>query len=413
LKKILALGTWSLLAVPAPALYVLTQPVPMFAQVIPPSAVKPVTVKGLVTSPTGTVFKSGEGTPYKTASVQFTKDLTEPAEKRKYLYTFPIGADGKYTATGIAPGEYLIVVMADGKSIDYQQVTLKPDEDRTIDFDMTRAEYMKSLTQEQRDAIEANKKKNAGIMAENAKIGDINKALNQARADEKGGKAEDAVSTLKGLVDQHPADSYMSIIWSSLGEAQLAAADSAANAAKAAHTASNTPEIQQKYLDAAASYQKAIDVAPKAQKPTPPEVMGVIQMNLGTALLKGGKIDEALPMFDAAAKTNPAAAGTIYYNEAANLYNMQQNDPAAVAADKAIAADPKRAMAYYIKGQALIPKASVDPKTQKIVAPPGCVEAYQAYLELDPTGVHAKEVTDLLNGIGQPIQNSFKATKKR
>ena len=36
---------------------------------------------------------------------------------------------------------------------------------------------------------------------------------------------------------------------------------------------------------------------------------------------------------------------------------------AAAAADKAIAADPKRADAYYIKGQALIPKATVDAKT--------------------------------------------------
>ncbi len=62
---------------------------------------------------------------------------------------------------------------------------------------------------------------------------------------------------------------------------------------------------------------------------------------------------------------------------------------AGAAADKAIAADPKKADAYYIKGQSLIPGATVDAKTQKVVAPPGCVEAYQQYLELAPDGPHA------------------------
>jgi len=62
-------------------------------------------------------------------------------------------------------------------------------------------------------------------------------------------------------------------------------------------------------------------------------------------------------------------------------------DESAAAADKAIAADSQRADAYYIKAQALIPKATVDSKTQKIVAPPGTVEAYEAYLALAPTGV--------------------------
>ena len=82
-----------------------------------------------------------------------------------------------------------------------------------------------------------------------------------------------------------------------------------------------------------------------------------------------------------------------------------------MAADKAIAADPKRADAYYITGQSLIQKATVDPKTQKITAPPGTVDAYQTYLELAPDGPRADEVKGILTGIGETVKSSYKAGK--
>ena len=100
-----------------------------------------------------------------------------------------------------------------------------------------------------------------------------------------------------------------------------------------------------------------------------------------------------------------------YYNEAATLFNANDTDGAAAAADKAIAADPTKADAYYIKGQALIQKATVDSKTNKITVPPGCVDAYQKYLELVPEGPRADEVKGILQGIGEPIKSTFKADK--
>ena len=95
------------------------------------------------------------------------------------------------------------------------------------------------------------------------------------------------------------------------------------------------------------------------------------------------------------------------------LYNAGKVDEAAVAADKAIAADPNKADAYYIKGQALIQKVTVDAKTNKITAPPGCVDAYQHYLSLVPEGGHSAEVKDVLTGIGEKIETNYKASKKK
>jgi hypothetical protein len=82
------------------------------------------------------------------------------------------------------------------------------------------------------------------------------------------------------------------------------------------------------------------------------------------------------------------------------------------AADKAIAADPKRPIPYYLKGQALIGKATLDTKTGKIDAPPGCQEAYQKYLELDPTGPFAADAKQVLTEMSQTQSTNYKASKK-
>ena len=91
---------------------------------------------------------------------------------------------------------------------------------------------------------------------------------------------------------------------------------------------------------------------------------------------------------------------------------MIVNDDAIAAFDKAIAADPNNALLYYLKGQALVGNATIDPKTQKIVLPPGCAEAYQKYLDLAPTGPYAADAKGILDQAGQKINSSYKAGKK-
>ena len=374
----------------------LMQPIGMAARAQAPAG----TIHGKVINAAGSLFNHGD--------VKLTTDKTSPEKDRKYVYDFPIGTDGTYKGGGIAPGNYLAVVFDQQKTVDFQEVNFKAGDDKTVDFDMTRAEYLKSLTPEERAQLEAFKKNNAAISAENGKIADINKTLLQARSDEKTGKADQAVASLTALSQQKTDEP---VIWASLGEAQLAQADAASAAARAAKTSPSDPAILQKYTDSAASYQKAIDLDKTSKKPSP-ELVATSYMNLGTALAKAGKVQESAVAFDSAVKAKPDLAATAYYNEAAILYNGQKLDEAAVAADKAIAADPRRADAYYIKAQSLIPKATLDAKTQKFVAPPGCIEAYQEYLELSPNGSHAQEVKDLLTGLGQPVKNSFKAGRK-
>lgn len=364
--------------------------------------VVPAKVHGHTQNPAGGPLKAG-------AMVKMSTDKTSAEKDRKYPYAFPVDSNSDYKGADIAPGDYLMAVIVDGKMIDFQNVTFKSGDDKTVDFDMTRAEYIKGMSPEEKAALEEYKKKNAAVAADNAKIANINKTLLQAREDEKNGKADEAVKALTNLTTVKADEP---VLWASLGEAQLALGDSAVKAARAAKTSTSTPEIQQTFQDAAASYQKAIDLNATAKKPSQ-ENLAAYYLNLGQALSKGGKLPEAGAAYEKAASTSPAIAGSAYYNESVVYYQASKMPEATAAADKAIAADPKRADAYYIKGQALIPGATTDPKTNKFILPPGCLESYQAYLELAPEGSHAAEVKELLNGLGQPVVNSFKAAGKK
>jgi tetratricopeptide (TPR) repeat protein len=359
----------------------------------------PGSIHGHVNNPAGQPLTAGE--------VRLTTDRSGDEKSRKYAYTFPIDANGDFKGTGITPGSYLAIVFVEGKSIDFiDNVTIASGDDKVANFDMSRKEYTDKMTPEEKKQLEEFKKKNAEVMAGNKQIANLNTLLTQARADTKAGNFDAAITSMQQATTQKPDEG---ILWVALGDAQLGAADAAAKTAKAAGKL-NDPDVSAKYTAAAASYKKAIDDNAAAKKPNP-ETAGAAYNQLGQSLAKGGDLKGASDAYEQAAKAQPASAAMYYFNEAATLYNSGKTDEAAVAADKAIAADPKRADAYYIKGQSLIQKASVDPKTQKITAPPGTVEAYQTYLELAPEGPRADEVKGILTGIGESVKSTYKAGK--
>jgi tetratricopeptide (TPR) repeat protein len=358
-------------------------------------------IHGHVTNPAGVALNKGE--------VRLTTDRTAEPKDRKYQYTFPIDPNGDYKGAGIAPGNYVVLVFQDDKSLDFNEsVVLANGDDKVVNFDMTRPEYLAKMSPEDRKALEEYKKKNAEIVAGNAKIQNLNTLLTQARTDNKAGNYDAAMTAMQQATAAKPDEG---ILWITLGDAQLGSADAAAKAAKAAGTSPTDPAIAQKYNDAAASYKKGIDLNATSKKPSP-EAAAAGYNQLGQAYGKMGNAKDSAEAYEMAAKAQPANAGMYYFNEAATLYNAGKLQEAEAAADKAIAADPKKADAYFIKGQSLIPQATVDPKTQKIVAPPGCVEAYQTYLELAPDGPHAADVKGILEGIGAQVKSSYKAPKK-
>ena len=139
-----------------------------------------------------------------------------------------------------------------------------------------------------------------------------------------------------------------------------------------------------------------------------PEIQGVSYSSLGEIYAHLGKIAEAQAAFDSAVKIFPASAPLYRRNETIFFFQAGNSDAQLDAANKGIAVDPSRAMLYYFKGQALVSKATIDSKTQKMVLPAGCAEAYLKYLELDPNGPYSADAKGILAGAGVAIKPAKK-----
>lgn len=311
-------------------------------------------------------------TPMPNAQVQLSTD------GKTALYTFTTDANGDYKGSGIKSGAYVVTLFqTPGKAVDrFTGVKISDGQDTAQDFDLSRPAYVNSLPPDQRKALEEAIQHNATAMKENQTITHLNDLLVQARADDQQKKYDDAANLMQQAVQQK---SDAAVLWLELGTAQVG---------------------QKKYNDAITSLKKAIDVDAASKKPSL-EVQASANNELGEAYGSTNQIPEAQAAYDAAAKAQPSNAYMYYSNETIVLGRTTNIDATVAAADKAIAADPTKPIPYYLKGQALISKATVDPKTNRITAPPGCIEAYQKYLQLDPNGQFAgdaKQILAQLNG---------------
>jgi len=274
---------------------------------------------------------------------------------------------------------------------------------------------MKTLTPERRKEIEDFKKKNSAIQQGNKVVANLNATLAKVRADvTAAAKNKDDVSAdvtdMQNAVASKPDEG---LLYLELANAEQAQGDHLAKADKAAGKVPSTDDdVTKIYGDAVTNYKKSIDLNAASKKPDP-LTQATAYNQMGNCLAKGGKLDDASAAFENAVKLQPASAGVYYNNEAAVLFNANQMDGALAAADKAIAADPNRPDPYFIKGQVLIAKTTLDPKTQKLIAPPGCADAYQKYLQLAPDGPQAPTVREVLASLGEKVDTSYKAAKKK
>ncbi|HZP17243.1 MAG TPA: hypothetical protein VFB00_04715, partial [Terriglobales bacterium] len=206
------------------------------------------------------------------------------------------------------------------------------------------------------------------------------------------------------------------LVWFRLGAAYL-------DSAKAQ---TDPQEKQKRNTEAYNDLQKAIDLKKKndaeaaaggqGQAPKKPEEVAAEKTrlaayydNFAAAAARSGKPNEAIEAYKQAAELDPAHAGNYYFNLGAILTNSatDQNGKkqAAEAFDKAIAADPAKADAYYWKGSNLMALATEE--NGKLVAPPGTAEAFQKYLELQPSGPHAEEAKAMLAAMNTTIESSY------
>ena len=358
---------------------------------------------------TGTVkgvCKDVEGKPIADAVVEYAN--TENGRK----YALKTNSKGEYFSLGVQAGKYTVTLSKDGKEIfHFNGYNVNADEN-TLDFDLKKE--MANVAQGQGlspEQAKAQKEQNEKIAKENATIKTLNESLAAAKKASDAGDFDTAISTMQQATQVDP---NRELLWAKLGDYNLS------SVAKQ----TDNSEKSKRYDAAASAFQKAIDLKQKTfetdpgkKTPDASKQLAAFYNNLGKADAQLGKTDDAVKAYNQAATLDPAGAGTYFFNLGAILTNANvKNDAdmrnAAVQAfDKAIAADPARADAYYWKGTNLIGAATL--KGDKMVAPDGTAEAFQKYLELQPSGPHAEEAKAMLQGLGSAVETSYGTTKKK
>ena len=386
------------------------------------------------------------GTPTTKGSVSLSSatsgDGPGLTSKQSEKYRFTLSETGEYSGD-VAPGTYSVIYRDETtpqeKLVDLlENVKVVAGQDVVADLDMSRQAYIDKLTPDQKKQLEDLKKNNeaalksnAVIKALNADIVTVNQDLKDAdlahgtAAKELGAAAsladvkakEEEIRTAKYteietlMLKDTPVRAAEPVLWFNLAQAQLGL---------------------KKYDDAEQNFKKALELDATSKKPNP-AIEGGANEGLGAVYARTGKVPEANAAYDAAAKANPPGAGTYLKNEAVIFYQSSNAEAQVAAADEAITAisayldhaspapdaqstanlKAALALSYYLKAAGLVGKATEDPKTHLFVAPPGCLEAYQKYLELDPTGPYSQDAKDVLTGFGQKIVTTYSAGKKK
>jgi tetratricopeptide (TPR) repeat protein len=317
-------------------------------------------------------------------------------------YTLKTNSKGEYFSLGISPGKYKLTVSQDGKQIFFlnglpvgvdelvQDVDLKKEAERQAQGQGMTPEQAKQLQEAQAQAAK-----------ETNTVKALNDKLNVAKAASDAGDFDTAVTT---LTEASQMDATRDLIWFKLGDAYRMSATKQTDPA----------EKQKRYESAVTDYQKAIELRstsePAKKDPDNNLKIAAYYNNLAEVYSKSSKMDDAVAAYQKAADLDPTHAAQYMFNTGAVLTNAGKVDAAIVAFDKVIAADPNRAAAYYWKGVNMIGKATL--KGDKMVAPEGTAEAFQKYLEIEPTGTFAQPAKDMLASIGASIETTYGTKKK-
>jgi tetratricopeptide (TPR) repeat protein len=313
-----------------------------------------------------------------------------------------------------------VVFNGAGQPVDFEDnVNVQAGQVAIVDFDMSRQSYVDAnLSRADKKALEDFREKNLPAIDANEETRKAHDLLLPILHMEKKSQFSQAETLALAAVKQMPGEPRL---WDALGDAQLGAANlmAAANTeqANSVHIGNRSyvfptsasalplqsdagPEAEKAYKDALASYRKALDANIARATPIHGFAAPVwYKMGLIDALLRRTK--EAVDAYHHAAAADPAGAALYSVSEAAVLYSAGDANGSADAAARAVSADPKSADAYYYLGMTLHP----DQPTS--ASPAGanrcgskCLDVFETYLTLAPSGAHAEEVRDILAADG-------------
>ena len=335
--------------------------------------------------------KGVDGKPVKGAVIHI--DDTQIVRR----FTVKTNKKGRYFHGSIPFGYYRVSVHVNGTEMHAVPrvriaLTKEPGDTRGFESEPSRVDFdLQALAELKKKRQQTLAKRSAAEIAadrakaEERKFGHMNEEFKKGRAHFHARRYRQA---LQAYVQAAEVDPRQHIIFAEMGEAHRAL---------------------RKYAAAIESYQKALTVL--AQNPDS-KVGAKYQMNLGLLYGLMDETDKALEAINQALELNPGNAALAYFNLGATLVNSGRNEGAITAFRKAIEANPDHANSQYQLGICLLGMATTT-EDGRSIPPPGTIDAFKKYVELEPSGPYAAEANSMILALSAQVKTTFDAKKDK
>jgi tetratricopeptide (TPR) repeat protein len=314
-------------------------------------------------------------------------------------YTAKTDKNGKFVQLAMKSGIYTITSTNAKDNFSFAEkilISLDHENEYKLNVKEAMAQAGPSAEEKKKQEEQAEKFKNmkvhfdAGVVAMN-EANDLRTQIRTATADQK-----------SALQQKRSTDCQTAVTEFSQAEQGVGPKD-VKNHAMVLGNLGAADECAAKYDDAAASFQKAIDLQPAAGYYTG---LATNDANAGAISTDPkaaeAKFSDANAACDKAVALDPASGATCWKNLGIVLSNKGRMKDAIVPLQKATTADPKDAQSWFMLGNAMT--ATIEPKQEgdkmTYVIPPGTKEAYQKAIETGGAGsAVAKQAQDALDGL--------------
>jgi tetratricopeptide (TPR) repeat protein len=335
-----------------------------------------------------------DGKPYPDVNVEIKSVDTGQTFKLK------TDKDGRFVQLGLRGGTYTILLVNEKDKLNYGPVRFPVDPTKENNFRMSVKEQMAAALAAHPEEVkkreeEENKIKNlkvhfdAGVAAM-TDAGDLQKQIKAASADQKA-----------PLQEKRTTDCQTALTEFQQAE-QAVGAKEVANHATIWQDIGVADECVGHYDDAAAAFQKAVDLKPQAA------FYAGLSTNLANSAaaqtdpkVTDSKLADANAGCEKALALDPATGGVCYKNVGIVLTNKGRQKDAIVPLQKATQADPKDQAAWSLLGSALTAMMDCKQEGEKMTCTPapGTQDAYQKCIDIGPDSPLGKQCKENLDGV--------------
>jgi tetratricopeptide (TPR) repeat protein len=334
-----------------------------------------------------------EGKPYPDVTVAIKNPDTGQT------YTVKTDKNGKFVQLGLRSAVYTITLTNQKDALNYGPVKFQVDSTKDNNFKLNFKEIVAETAaahpeeakkkEEEEDKFKAMKAHFQNGLAAMTEATDLQKQARTAAADQKAPLQE------KRVTDCQTAVTEFTQAEQGVGPKEVQ------NHATVLQDLGAAYECVGHYDDAAAAFQKAVDLKPQAG------AYSGLATNLANSAAAQtdpkaaeSKLADANGDCDKALALDPAVGATCYKNLGIVLNNKGRQKEAIAPLQKATQANPKDAQSWYLMGSALTALMDCKQEGEKMTCTlaPGTQEAYQKCIDIDPNSPLGKECKENLDG---------------